>query len=296
MGIPKLDIEFSRKPIAIILNTSNELDYYVLEPKQDSKFFIIEKYGVFEIDSNYACRSKKTPILFYYSEYPKPIHLRYHALLHRWAKNNKVDKITKKDLRHSGLFDRLAVTKGQTPTLQMVQEYENMAAERIDAMMSKTNQMLQKRNEEAAASGKPPVEIDPLEYSTYILDSLIQDKVLNTDEALRLKFDMINGNLSFDEFILKLKELNTVQIAEPIPLHPRLWLQEASIYNPSSVMTYIKKSMGLEKRIEKLGVPQLRQTIPYWGIAIVLIGFAFAVAVLSNPQTIKQITDLFGFI
>jgi len=279
MGFPKLDIEYSKSPVALVLNANNELRAYKVKT-QKSKFFIMED-KIFEVDPSAFIRMDKTPIYFYYTEYPKPINLKYHSMLHKWAKNNGVDKIRKKDIKQSSLFDRYKV-EGNGDALKMVREHEKSEHDEIQKEVENINQKLLQENEKRIADNQPPLEIDPQDYSHYIIESLLKTKKISMDDASILRSGLLSGELTIDDFITKLNDLHLVEISEPIPLNPRLWLDSAASYNPSAVFNYIKATRNLDKKIEKLGLTQVKQLIPAAWIAMVLIGVSIAIAVLVS--------------
>ncbi len=278
MGFPRTDVEFSRLPVALVLNPNNELKAYQVKPHL-SKFFVIKEYGVFEIDSNTACRMGKTPIYFYYSDHPKPLHMKYLSMLYDWSKRNGVNKITRRELRQSDQFDRM----------------EAKQTESIQQEIASINQKLLHENEVRIEKGETPLEIDPHDYAQFVIDSLQKQELITQEEGYKLRFQMLKGDITIDDFMTKLGELHAVQILEPIPLNPRRWLgDEFASYKPGDVYNYIKTTRGLDKRIEKLGVTQVKNLIPAAWIFVVVLAIVLGAAVLVNSGVLNQLASFLG--
>lgn len=293
MGWPRLDIEYSKKPIVLVLNPSNQLTAYVLK-NHISKFFVIPEYGVFEIDANTACRMDKTPIFFYYSEYPKPIHLKYMAALQRWQKDNKIERITMKDIRQSAKLDRLVAKHGEQ-ALVYLKDYEAKELDIIHEKIESVNSKLTAANEANIQKGKGPINVDPNDYAGYIIESLINDKIITHEEGTVLRSELYRGETTIDDFIYKLEQLKAVQIISPAPLHPRMWMGDFPTYKPADVFAYIKQTRGLDKAIEKLGQPKVKQLFPALYIVMIVLGVTIGAAVLVNANVIDQIRNFLGF-
>lgn len=288
-----MDIAFARKPVAMFLSPSNDVEFFLLEPHL-SRFFVHKKYGIFEIDANCASRAGKTPLYFYYSEYPKPIHLKYYAMLYNWSKRNGVDKITKKDIRHSGVFDRIRAQNVKNP-LEALKKETEQNNEKIHQRITEVNELIQQENERRLEAGEPPQQVDANDYAQYILEKLILDELITKEDSTKIAYELASGQITINDFMSKLKDLNVVNIAEPIPLHPRRWLEDFPTFKPSDVFAYIKMSRGLGKAIEKLGLKQVHNLIPWtWVLGIVLaiiIGIAalMSTGILNNLGNIGNI-------
>lgn len=294
MGVPNVDIAFARKPVAMFLNASNDVEFFLLEPHL-SRFFIHKKYGIFEIDANCASRSGKTPLYFYYSEYPKPIHLRYYGMLYKWAKKNGVDRITKKDIRHSGIFDRIKAQNKESSPLEGLKKYAAETSEKIQQRVNEVNQLINEENERRMEKGEPPSNVDPNDYAQYILEKLILDNLVTKEDATKISYELASGQITIDDFIEKLKDLNVVNIVEPIPLHPRRWLEDFPTFKPSDVFSYIKMSRGLGKAIEKLGLKQVHNLIPWtWVLGIVLV-IIIGIAALMSTGILNNLGNITHF-
>jgi hypothetical protein len=289
--VPAVDIAFARKPVAMFLNPSNEVEWFLLEPQNKSRFFVHQKYGIFEVDANCSSRAGKTPLYFYYSENPKPIHLKYYAMLYAWAKKNGVDKITKKDIRHSSIFDRIAAQEKTSP-LEALKKQNVETNEKIQQRVDEVNNLINTENERRLQAGEPPASIDPTDYAQYILEKLVLDDLVTQEDADKLKYELIGGQVTIDYFINRLKELNVVNIVEPIPLHPRRWLEDWPTFKPADVFNYIKMSRGLGKSIEKLGLRQVHNLIPWTWVLGIVLAIIIGIAALMSSGILGGLSNI----
>lgn len=292
VGVPRTDIEFSRKPVAIMLDPANQFHYYKMEPHL-SRFFVTKKFGVFEMDANSYSRSSQTPVGIYYSEHSKPLNLKYLSILHKWQTKNKIDKITMKDIRHSELIDRFAAKHPDSNPVEMARDYELKELAAIHEKIDGVNNILHKRNEERVQNNEPPITIEPNDYVGWILDELINDSLITRDDAFRLKSQLSAKEISIDDFIMKLEDLKVITIATPIPLSPRRWLEEFIRFSPADTMNYIKATRGLNKKIEQLGVAQVKNLIPAAWIFIVVLAVTVGGAVLVQ-NVLPNLNSWFG--
>jgi hypothetical protein len=292
MGFPRTDVEFSRKPVAIVLNPANQFDYFKMEPHL-SRFFVTKKYGIFEMDANSFSRSGQTPVGFYYSEFAKPINLKYLAVLHSWQKKNKIDKIMLKDIRHSALIDRFAAKHPDSDPIESATQFEMKELAAIHDKIDGINKQLEERNENRIKEDKPPITIDPRDYATYIIEELIHDALVTRDEGYRLLGQLKSQEINIDDFIMKLEDLKVITIATPIPLNPRKWLEGFMTFTPGDTMNYIKMTRGLGKKIEQLGVGQVKNLIPAAWIFMVVLGVTIGGAVLVQ-NVLPNLDNWFG--
>lgn len=297
MGFPSVDVAFTKEPVALVVNPANEMEAYKIKGHEvpgSKKFFIIKKYGVFEIDSSCYTRMGKTPVCLYYSEYPKPFHIKYVSMLVRWVRKQGINRLMKKDIRHSELFDRMKVKHPDKNTKELIKDYEEKELVKINAEIQKINEKILSENQARVEKGEPPITIDPNDYAHYILDALVHNMLITEDEATRIKFQLLRNEITIDDFVQKLHELKVVGITEPIPLNPRQWMDDFPMYKPSDVFSYIKVSRGLDKKIEKLGVPQVRNLIPATWIVMIVIGVTMGIAILVGSGAFNGIDKFFS--
>jgi len=297
MGFPSVDIAFTKEPVALIVNPANEMEAYKIagnEVPGSKKFFIVKKYGVFEIDSSCYSRMGKTPVCLYYSEYPKPFHIKYISTLVRWVRSQGISRLKKKDIRHSELFDRLKVKHPTEDTKGLIKQYEEKELAKIHTEIQKINERVLQENQSRIEKGEPPIAIDPNDYAHYILDALVNQLLLTREDATALKFQLLRNEITIDDFMQKLQDLKVVTITEPIPLNPRQWMDDFPMYKPSEVYSYIKISRGLDKKIEKLGLHQVHNLIPAAWIVMIVIGVTIGIAVLVGSGVFNGIDKFFS--
>lgn len=297
MGFPAVDIAFSKSPIALVVNPSNEMEGYVIKGKEipgSKKFFVIKKYGVFEIDSDTYVRMGKTPVSLYYSEYPKPFHIRYISIIANWVRKQGIRKLQRKDIRHSDLFDRLQVKHPDKNTKDLIKEYEQKESEQIHKEIQRINEKILSENEERIQKGEAPISIDPADYAHYILDALTKQGLMTNEDATNIKFQLLRNEITIDDFMQKLQDMKVVQITEPIPMNPRKWMDDFPTYKPSEVFSYIKTSRGLDKKIEQLGLHQVKNLIPAAWIFMIVIGMTIGIAVLAGSGVFNGLDKFFS--
>ncbi len=299
MGLPVMDIQMSKKPVAMLITGVNEIKPIAIK-KQMNGYFVDNEHGVFMIDPTKALRYDKQALYFYDIRSAKPLNMLALKSIQDFASKNGLEKITVKDVKHGGWLRRLtAKHKDPEKALSELKVQEQDQASQVHNEIESINMELQKKNEEAKTKGEGALSIEPGDYSGYVIEALVAKGLVTRGEASSIKFELISGKITIDDFIRKLEQLHKIDVHYPITSTAQLFIEDYRTFDPSKVLAYIKGAKGLGKDIKDLGQPTIKNLIPLTYIIIGIVGVAIMALVLSSvnlEQLFKNLipSDLFG--
>jgi len=297
MGFPALDIALSNKPWALLITENNETKPIVLK-KIHSGFFVDKDHGVFMIDPLKALRWGKQSFFIYDVRSARPLNMRTMALVDEFVKNNGLVRIDRKHMRHGARLRELLTGKPKekkNEALEDLKHEEEQRGENVHNEIESINQRLLKENEDRQKANEAPISIAPDDYAAYITERLINQGLITRGEASRVKFELISGEITIDDFIKKLEELHLVEVNEPITPNAQLFIEEYRTFDPAKIMNYIKQAKGLGKDIKDLGQPAIKNLVPVKWIVMAVIGVAIMAVVLSSID-LRNIGNLIPFL
>ena len=99
LHFPQRQVKSSRKAVAQVFTPEGLKIFYIKIIY--TKFFLLKGYGIFEIDQSKGVRYGKTVVYFFDARSAKPINPLILDELTKFTENNKLTKISRKDVRHS---------------------------------------------------------------------------------------------------------------------------------------------------------------------------------------------------
>jgi hypothetical protein len=295
MGFPALDIAASNKPWAMLITENNEVKLLVLK-KLHQGFFVDVDHGIFMIDPLKALRYGKQSFFIYDVRSARPLNMRAMKLIDEFVKNNGLVRIDRKAVRHGErLRQLLRIGKKPEDAIQELKIEEQKKSDAVHNEIEAINQRLLAENEQRQEENKTPIRIEPDDYANYITERLINSGLITRGDAAKVRFDLISGEITIDDFIRKLEGLHLVEIQEPITPNAQLFVEEYRAFDPAKVMSYIKMAKGLGKDIKDLGQPTIKNLVPVKWIVLAVIGVAIMALVLSNVD-LSNIGTLIPFL
>lgn len=310
-----MDIALTKAPIAMVITPSNNLKFHKIKLIHD-KFFIIPKLGVYEIDPTARpIKCDKSIIYFYDSRSPKSVDPFILKEIDYYAKKNGLEVIKRKDVRQGSRLRKILlknkmlekttdalpqeITEEQriAEGLKQLQEEEQEKQAQIQTEIESINTVLIEDNKRQMEKGEPPTAIDPDDYSSYIIDTLVTKKLISLTDAVTVKTQLIRGEISIDDFIKRLVELNQVEINTPIPLTVERWFDAFHSYDPAMVDAFIDRGERIGDKIKKMGSPVVKNMTPILYIAIIIIIAVVVTAIVAQTDMSQfKLPDLKGMI
>ncbi len=296
MGFPALDIAISNKPWALLITESNTTKPIVLKTIKDG-YFVDKDHGIFIIDPLKALRWGKQSFWIYDVRSAKPLDMRAMKLVEEFSNNNGLVKIEKKHIRQGERLRQIFKKHKDKPedAIAELTKEEEERTEKVHNEIETINQRLLHENDERQKKNEPQISIAPDDYSSYIIERLINMGLITRGEASKVKFDLMAGEITIDDFIKKLEELHLVEINSPLPINAQLFIEGYRTFIPTKVMAYIKGAKNLGKDIKDLGQPTIKNLVPVKWIVLAVIGVAIMALVLSNVN-LGNIGNLIPFL
>lgn len=273
----------SKKPVAALITEVNEIKFIAIKKQLDG-YFVDTDYGCFQLDPTKALRYDKQAIYFYDIRSSKPLNMLVLKEIQNFVDKNGLDKISQKDANHGGWLRRLH-TKHNNDSKKAIHELKTEEQEQshnVHNEIESINMQLKERNDKAVSEGQPAIKIDPDDYATYIIEQLVAKGLVTRGEAANIKFNLVSGKITIDDFIRQLEGLHKVDVHHPITANAQNFIEAYRTFDPSKVLAYIKGAKGLGKDIKDLGQPTIKNLIPITYIIIAIIGFAVGAVVLSS--------------
>lgn len=281
MGFPALDIALTKNPLALVITPSRSLEVRKIK-LISSKFFLMKPWGIFEMDPTKALRYERNQVYLYDVRNAKPFDFLYLRELEEFAKKNKLHRIKRKDLRQASTLRKLTAKGGDNhKALEEVRASEEEAKEQIHKTVEEVNKKIEKIAEQEGQETSQ-IQIEPIEYSSMVIDELVQKKLIERHEAVTLKMQMIKGEISIEEFVRKLEEVKMVQINTPISEELEKIIEDFHTYEPSIVDAFIDRGEKIGEKIKKMGTPVVKNFMPIMYIFLLIIGAIIAGVAFSN--------------
>lgn len=273
MGFPALDIALTNNPVAFVITPANALEVRKINLIH-SKFFMIKEWGLFEVDPTKAIRYNKQSVYFFDARHPKPLDPRLMSEIENWANSNKLQKVSRKDLRHGVMLRKMGIKRAI--------EQEEKAKAQIHAYIEEINQKLEQTNTERLQKGETPINISPEDYSDFVIENLISKSLITRPEALTLKVQLLKGDITFEQFLYSLEELKTINITQPVSMTSERYLEYFHAYDPAKVAAFIDRAEAIGDKIKKMGTPAIKNLLPMSYIVMMVFGAIIVGAVFSG--------------
>ena len=283
MGFPAMDLAISRKPVAALITGVNEIKFISMK-KILNGFFVDKDYGVFMTDPTKALRYDRTPIYFYDIRSAKPIQMLAMKEVQNFVDGNGLTRITPKDAKHGEWLRRISLKHGgdTKKALEELKTQEQDAEHQVHNEIEAINMQLMEQNQQLAKEEKPPLKIDPDDYAGYVIEALVSKGLVTRGEAARIRFNLVSGEITIDDFIRQLEELHKIEVHHPITANAQHFIDDFKTFDPARVMAYIKGAKGLGKDIKELGQPAVRNLIPAMWIVLVCVGVGIMAILLTS--------------
>ena len=262
MVFPWVDLRLAGFSVAIIIKPTGEIDFHRIKVVNNGYFFCkFNKIsgGVFKIDAKYRYRYRKTAVFLYDARQGKPLALNVLKELNHFARKNRLHAITRSDVKFGGrLREKLGMTEDKTKALDEISKEAAEDNRQLGEQLAKT---------------KPGENVTAYQ----IIQDLKNTGHLDDTTSMSLAEKIEKGDLTFEQFLDELNNLNDFHIHEPISADAQLFLNDFHNYNPAEVYQEIVLSRNAGKEFEKMASQpvnnsQLAKIIIPLGL-IMIVGF-----------------------
>ena len=286
-----MDLALSKDPIAFVITPSNKLEVKKIKIIH-SKFFIMKPWGVFEVDSTKAIPYQKQSVYLYDARSAKPIDFRVLKEIQDFAKNNKLFKIKRKDIRHGASLRKLInIGKNKDEAISELSEKELEAKQKVHDEIQRINEDIAESNKSLLKEGKSPLSIEPDEFAEHVIENLVSKSLITKPEAIALKVKLVKQEITLEEFIYKLEELKTFVVHTPISATAEKFLDDYHTYDPARISAFIDRAESIGEKIRKMGTPDVKNLVPIKYIFMVIFGVVIVAAVVGSMD-FENVGDL----
>lgn len=270
---PERQTRTSKKAIAHLFTPEGHKIFYVKIIY--TKFFLIKNYGIFEIDQSKGIRYGKTIEYFFDSRSAKPLDMRVMKELQDFAQSNKLNKITRKDVRH-GVQLRHYIDKGldKAKALMQLADLTKKRQHHIDETVDQINA-------QAETIESPLPESD---RGFLLVESLVRSKLISQEEADILTDKLDNDTITFPELIQTLRDMEIVNIQSPFSPTAQLFVDDYHTYSPAEVDVLIDRAEMIGEKMKKRGSPEVKNFVNAALVFALIVGGAIALMVLSSSD------------
>lgn len=282
LHFPQRQVKSSRKAVAQVFTPEGLKIFYIKIIY--TKFFLLKGYGIFEIDQSKGVRYGKTVVYFFDARSAKPINPLILDELTKFTENNKLTKISRKDVRHSQtLIQKMATGLDRFQALDAIKDEFSRKQKRIDDQVNE----IQK--------GSEAIDDDPLpekDQGFILIDALIRANLISKEESDDLMDDFANDLLSFHSLVDILKKIDAVEIHTPMSTDAAMFLDDFHTYSPADVDTFIDRAEMLGGKMRKMGSTEVKNYTSAALIFAVIVGGAIALMVLSSSDMTNILPNL----
>ena len=287
---PIWEIHSSKEPVAIIQFPSRKQKEFKLRVLGGKYFYIRDgkKFeGIFELDPTKAYYSGNTPIYYFDSRNCKPFDWVVGQELVKFAKRNKMTKITHKDKVHSQMLQDI---KRTTPD---VLSSLSLLKDKIFQRKKEINDTLTEFNQKLAESPTRPSEV---EMGYVLTNYLLQKGLITPEEKGIMDAQVSRGEMTLAGLVATLRDKEIISISEPFTREEELYLDSYGGYNPTQLTAFVRSLLQLDKGLRTMTSVPLKAWMPAGIIMALLIGGSIAVMILfNNSATITSgMGDIIG--
>ena len=278
--------------MAIIFAPGKQLLVRELPP--NSKYFVDPDWGLFEIKPEYVHFMNKTPVYFFDTRNQNPFSPELLAELYRWAEQNKLTKLNRKNILQGIRLRKLSKEqleqKSKLDTEKMTVEIKSLQKE-ITQHNEKITQI--RESEDSANLEGETGELAPIseiQTNYLIIKQLATESYITEEDALILENKMKNKTLTFEGLIDHIKDTQLLQVSTALPYGLDLIAENFHTYEPKDAINIMVSLSKLNKGLKGLRTTKPKNWFPasylVFGVVgiIVLLQFlnGFDISSISN--------------
>ena len=278
--------------MAIIFAPGKQLLVRELPP--NSKYFVDPDWGLFEIKPEYVHFMNKTPVYFFDTRNQNPFSPELLAELYRWAEQNKLTKLNRKNILQGIRLRKLSKEqleqKSKLDTEKMTVEIKSLQKEitQHNEKITQTRESEDSANLEGETGELAP--ISEIQTNYLIIKQLATESYITEEDALILENKMKNKTLTFEGLIDHIKDTQLLQVSTALPYGLDLIAENFHTYEPKDAINIMVSLSKLNKGLKGLRTTKPKNWFPasylVFGVVgiIVLLQFlnGFDISSISN--------------
>lgn len=283
-SVPWFEI-YLKKGVLVWMDVGSEIIPMVVKPKNGYFVVYTDKVkGFFHIvDSRIKLMGGRVPTYYFTPHDMNNIDPQLVDEFERWADNQELDEVKKKDIIHSDLLRGILKRKSKlTDAHDELKErstndlvaMENVLVEGEDAV-----QQLMKQND--TDKGKEHVYSE--QWKSDALVKYLRSKgVIDEQIHNNLIFKIYNGVVNYGQLLEELRAMNVISITEPASLRVTRYIKDFGSQDPFAIINSIFSLKTNKKGLKGLTPVPVKSWIPGGTILAIGLVVIFIIVLISN--------------
>ena len=288
--VPEMQLHQTKEPVAEIWFPGRRRKFFVIKPY--GKYFMLKTKGfrgIFAMKDEYVSHIGQAPVYIYDLRNDTNIDLLVVNQLNKFAKTNKLAKVTRQHARQSNLLRGFtAKIKAKEDAIKEANiQSLNDAAKMEDAIKEGKEKLVKELEEENREKDDDEKVVATEQHeSFYLLDYLYNNKKISSDEKRILENKILSKDINFEQLIEELRGFNILHIHEPMDPDAQRFLEEFGHEDPRTMAVLVDYLSDIDKKEKNMTSVPVKNWIPGSLVFALIIGSVIGVAILASmwPQ------------